>query len=45
MNKVELWRKGDRLTATKLNDALKVVNDLVEAENNRIDKAAAIQGS
>ena len=41
MNKIDLWRKGDRLTATKLNDALTAVNELIEAENKRLDKAAA----
>jgi hypothetical protein len=40
MNKIDLWRKGDRLTATKLNDALTAVNQLIEAENNRLDRAA-----
>lgn len=41
MDKLELWRKGDRLTATKLNDALQAVNCLIDAENNRLDKAAS----
>lgn len=37
MNKIDLWRKGDKITATKLNDAIQVVNDLVEAENKRLE--------
>lgn len=41
MDKLELWRKGDRITATKLNDALQAVNCLIGAENERIDKAAS----
>ena len=40
MNKLELWRKGDKITAKKLNDALIAVNDLIEAENERVDQAA-----
>ena len=38
MNKLELWRKGDKITAKKLNDALIAVNDLIEAENERVDQ-------
>lgn len=41
MDKLELWRKGDRITATKLNDALQAVNCLIGAENEKIDKAAS----
>ena len=30
MNKLNLWRKGDRLTANKLNDAIRAVNHLID---------------
>lgn len=41
IDKLELWRKGDKLTATKLNDALQAVNSLIELENDRLEQAAS----
>ena len=41
IDKLELWRKGDRLTATKLNDALSAVNELIDAENARLELDAS----
>lgn len=37
MNKLNLWRKGDRLTANKLNDAIRAVNHLIDQENERLE--------
>lgn len=38
MNKIEVWRKGDKITADKLNDAVEVINELIEAEESRLNK-------
>lgn len=40
MNKLALWRRGEKITAKKLNDAVITVNELIQAENNRLDAAA-----
>lgn len=37
MDKIELWRKGDKITANKLNDAIQAVNELIDAENTRLE--------
>lgn len=37
IDKIELWRKGDKITANKLNDAIQAVNELIDAENTRLE--------
>lgn len=38
MNKLEAWRKGEKITANKLNDVVEVINELIQAEESRLNK-------
>lgn len=45
IDKLQLWRKGDKITANKLNDTLQAVNSLIELENDRLEQATVISSN